>query len=132
MSGTQATEVPALHRTGKSLTDCCAADINKLAHNKVVRRDFGTNRQELVFRHAEFSNLHFRFNFGYGKTSAFCTRHILDLGPANAELHGRIAVLVLRPMRDNLTAIELQNSHRDVLTGVCKDAGHTDLLCDNT
>jgi hypothetical protein len=34
-------------------------------------------------------------------------------------------------MGDDLTAVDLQNRHRDMLARIRKDAGHPDLLCND-
>ena len=129
---TQTAEVPTLHRTGKALTRRRARDIDKLASHEMIRGDFSANRNELVFRHAEFSELHLRFDLRNRKATAFSLRDVLHLGAANAELHGGIAVLVLRAMSHNLAPIELEDGDRNMFTSVCEDAGHADLLCDDT
>ena len=56
----------------------------------------------------------------------------LTLAQPGAELDGGIAVLVRRPMRDDLAVVELEDGDRDMLAGVVVDAAHAELLCDDT
>ena len=51
---------------------------------------------------------------------------------ADAELQGGIAVLILGLVSDDLTAVDLQDRDRNMYALVRKDAGHADLLCDDT
>src|SRR5262249_18439196 len=48
VGGTQAGEVPALHRTGEALADGGAGDIDELPDNKMVGGDFSADRNQLV------------------------------------------------------------------------------------
>ena len=54
-------------------------------------------------------------------------RRVLDLGQADAELNGGIAVLLLRALRHDLAVLHAQNGDRDMLAGVVVDAGHARL-----
>ena len=58
--------------------------------------------------------------------------HVLDLGVADAELHGRIAVRVLGAMRHDLAPLHLQDGDGHVFAGVGEHPRHAQLLCDNT
>ena len=51
---------------------------------------------------------------------------------ADAELHGDVTVLIGRTMGNDLTALEFEHSHRNMLACIREDAGHADLLCDDT
>src|SRR5208337_4109768 len=66
-----------------------------------------------------------------GETPALRLGDVFDLGAADAELHGGVAVLLLRPVRDDLTAVELENRDRHMFARIGEDAGHSDLLRDN-
>jgi hypothetical protein len=59
-------------------------------------------------------------------------RRVLHLGEADAELNGRVAILLRRALRDDLAVLHLENRDRDMLAGVVMDAGHPDLLCNYT
>ena len=98
----------------------------------MVGRDFSANREELVLGNAEFHELQLRLDLGARKTLTLGLRHVLHLGAANTELESRIAVLILGPVSDDLTAVDLEDRDRHMFTSVCKDAGHADLLCDDT
>ena len=98
----------------------------------MVRGDLGANRDHLVFAHAKFRELHLWLDLGDSETLTLGLRHVLDLGAADAELQSRIAVLFLGLVGHNLTAFQLQDRDRHMFPCVCKDAGHADLLRDNT
>ena len=55
-----------------------------------------------------------------------------EVGAADAELHGRVSILLFSPVGDHLATVELQDRDRHMFPGVRKDAGHADLLCDDT
>jgi hypothetical protein len=69
---------------------------------------------------------------GDREMTALRTAGVLDLGKAGAELHGRVAVLVGRPVGDDLAIVELEDGDRDMLAGIVVNAAHADLLCDDT
>src|SRR6478609_4351810 len=120
--GAKPAEIPALHRPGKTLAYRRAGNIDELAGNEVIGGDLGADRDEPIRIDAELGELHRRLGL----------RDILHLGTADAELYGRVAVLLLRAGRDDLAAIELQHGDGHMLAGVREDAGHADFLCDDT
>ena len=66
-----------------------------------------------------------------GETAALGFADILDLSAADAELKRGVTVLLLRAMRNDLTALNLENRDRNVIARVGEDAGHPQLLCDD-
>ena len=85
---------------------------------------------QLVLGDAELGELHLRLDIGDGETAALGLGHVLDLGPADAELQRGVAVLFLRAMRDDLAALDLEDRDRHVVARIGEDAGHPQLLCD--
>ena len=109
-----------------------ARHIDELTDDEMVGGDLGADRNQPVVADAKFSKLHLWLDLGDGETSALRLRHILHLGPADAELQRRIAVGFLGPMRDDLTAVDFQDRDRHMFARIGEDAGHADLLCDDT
>src|SRR3954447_5656196 len=129
--GAKPTEIPALHRAGKTLADRRAGDIDELPGNEVIGGDLGADGNQPVDIDAEFRDLQSRLDFRHGEAAALGLRDVLHLGAPDAELHGGVADLLLCAMRDYLTAVELQHRDRHVFAGVREDAGHADFLCDD-
>src|SRR6516165_2769291 len=132
MGSPQAAEIPALHRAGKTFTSACTGHIDILANDEMIRRDLRPDWQQPVVIDPKFSKLQLRLHFGHGKTVTFRLGNILHFSAANSELDSSITVSLLGPMRDNLATVELQNSDRHMLAAVREDAGHAELLCDDT
>ena len=97
----------------------------------MIGGDLGPDRNELVLGDAELGQAHLRLDMRDGEPSALGLGHVLDLGLADAELKGGVAVLFLRAMRDDLAALDLEDRDRHVLARVGEDAGHAQLLCDD-
>ena len=97
----------------------------------MIGGDLGPDRNELVLGDAELGQAHLRLDMRDGETPAFGLGDVLDLGLADAELEGGVAVLFLRAMRDDLAALDLEDRDRHVLARVGEDAGHAQLLCDD-
>src|SRR5258705_8993982 len=131
VGGAQATEVPALHRTGEALADRGAGDVDELPDNEMVGGDLSADRDELVLLHAELGELALGLDLGRCEIAAVGFVHVVDLAYAGPELNGHIAVLVLGAMRNNLAVGEAQHRHRHMLAAVGKDARHPDFLCDD-
>src|ERR1700712_3845233 len=68
--GAQAAEIPALDAARKALADRGAGDIDELADHEMVRLNFSADRDQRVFRDAEFSDLALRLDLGDGKLAA--------------------------------------------------------------
>ena len=99
--------------------------------DEVVGGDLGADRDHGILGHAELRELALRLDLGDREMAALGLRDVLHLGLADAELERRIAVLVLRPMGDDLAVVDLQDGHRDVFARVREDAGHPELLCND-
>jgi len=97
----------------------------------MIGGDFRADRDQAVVGNAELGELHLRLDLGDGEARTLGLRHVLHLGAADAELDGGVAVLVLRAVGDDLTAVELEHGDGHMLACVGEDAGHTHLLCDN-
>ena len=131
MGGAQAAEVPALHRTGEALADRHAGHVDELADREMVGGDLGADRDQLVLGDAELGELHLRLDIGDREAAALGLGDVLDLGAADAELKRGVAVLLLRAMRDDLAALDLEDGDRHVIARIGEDAGHAQLLCDD-
>ena len=128
----QAAEIPALHGAGEALAGARPGHVDELTDDEMIRRDLGADRQQRVFLDAKFGELQLRLDLRDRKPAALGLRHILDLGAADPELDGGIAVAILGPVRDDLTAVELQHGDRHMFASVGEDAGHAELLRDDT
>ena len=92
----------------------------------------GADLQHRVLGDAELDELLLRLDLGLGEVTAHRLGHVLHLGLAVAELHRGVLVLLFRADGDNLQLIHLQNGDGHVLSRVVEDAGHADLLGDET
>ena len=128
VGGAQTAEIPALHAAGKALTDRGAGDVDELAGHEMIGLDFSANRDQRVFRHAKFRDLALRLDLGDGELAALRLRQINALARARTELQRDIAVPLLGAMRDNLTAVQLQNRDGNVFPAIGEDSGHAELL----
>ncbi len=131
MGGAQAAEVPALHAAGEALADRHAGDVDILSDGEMIGGDLGADRDHLVLGDAELGEPHLRLDMRDGEAAALGLGDVLDLGLADAELEGGVAVLFLRAMRDDLAALDLEDRDRHVIARVGEDAGHAQLLCDD-
>src|ERR1700753_4119254 len=130
--GAQTTEIPTLDATGEDLASGCAGAIADLPAHERLALNLGTNRDQRVFRHAELGNLALGFNLGNRELAALRLGQIDGLSGARAELQCDITVLLGRAVAQHLAIAQLQHGHRDMLTGLCKDPCHPDLLCDHS
>src|SRR5260370_32254064 len=64
--------------------------------------------------------------------AALRLRHVIDLGGADPELQGGVAVLVLGTLCHDLAIVDAQHGHRDVVALVGEDPAHAELLRDQT
>ena len=94
-----------------------AGDVDELAGDEMVGGDLGADRDQLVRGDAELGELPLRLDLGLGEVAALGLGDVLDLGAADAELDRGIAVLLLRALRDDLAAVDLE--HGD---GTCSPA----------
>src|SRR5690606_5588712 len=74
--GAQAAEIPALHGAGETLTNGDARDIHFLADNKMVSAQLRADRQQVVFRNAEFAHNGFRLDLGARELAAIGLRFV--------------------------------------------------------
>ncbi|MCY1300018.1 hypothetical protein D9M70_495740 [compost metagenome] len=132
MRCTQTTEVVALDRTSKALADRGTGDVNELAGNEMVGRQFCTDVDQVVRGNAELDELRLRLDVGSSKMAAHRLRRVLDLRTAGAQLDSHVAVLLFRTLGYHLAVLQLQYCNRDMLTGAVIDAGHSHFLCNHT
>jgi hypothetical protein len=132
VGGAKAAEVPALDTAGKPLTDRSAGDIDELTDHEMVGLNFGADRDQRVFRHAEFGDLAFGLNLGNRELATLCFRQIHGLAGAGAELQRDVTVLFGRAMAQHLAIAQLEHGHGDMFAGLRKDPRHPDLLCDHS
>src|SRR3982074_1081434 len=132
VGGAQAAEIPALDAAGKTLADRGAGDIDELADHEMVGLNFGADRDQRVFRHAEFGDLALGLDLGDRELAAFGLRQIDGLARARTELQRHVTVLLGRALTQHLAIAQLQHSHGDMFAGLRKDPRHPDLLCDHS
>ncbi len=130
--GAQATEVPALHAAGETLTDRGAGDIHQLAFDEVVGLEGGANFDEVRRIDTKLSYLALRFDLGDCELAAIRLGDVLGLHGAGAELEGGVAVLLLRALTHDLAVLEAEHGHGDVRAVLHEQSGHPHLLCDQT
>src|SRR5216684_3344117 len=132
VAGLEAVEVPAYHRASEATADRGADDVDELARHEVARHQFGTDFEDGVLGDAELDELLLRLDLGLGEVAAHRLGDVLHLGLAVAELDCGVLVLLFRADGDNLQRINLQNGDGHVLSCVVEDAGHANLLGDET
>ena len=130
--GTQTAEVPALHGTGKALTNARAANVDLLAADEVVGRQLCAHVDQVAFRHAEFHQLLARGNPSLGEVAAHRLRSVLGLGVAEAHLHGAVAIAFFGLLGNDLTAVHFQHGYRLMRAVFGEEAHHAHFLCDQS
>src|SRR4030088_1591775 len=88
VGGAQAAEIPALHAAGKTLADGGAGDVDELADHEMIGLNFGADRDQRVFRDAEFGDLALRLDLGDRELAALRLREIDGLARTRTELQG--------------------------------------------
>src|SRR6266480_3833354 len=132
VGGAQAAEIPALNAAGKALADRGASDVDELADHEMVGLNFGADRDQRVFRHAELGHLALGLDLGDRELAALRLRQISRLAGARTELQRNVTVLLGRAVTQHLAIAQLQHGHRDMFAGLRKDPRHPDLLCDHS
>ena len=132
MRCTQTTEIMALHRTGKTLTDRLADNINELTGDIVISSDLNAWFQYIVSGNTEFSHFTLRLNLCFGKVAALGFIRALDFRSTSTELHCRITVFFVRADCHDLAILELQHRYRHLGAVFGEDTGHTHLAGDNS
>ena len=127
-----AAEVVALDDALEALTGRGAGHVDLLAGNEMIDSDLGADIEQVVVGHAELGELGLRLDGSAGEMAAHRLRRVLDLGQADTELNGGVAILLFRALRHDLAVLHAQNGDRNMLAGVVVDAGHSQLLCDYT
>src|SRR5262249_26459207 len=126
--GAQTMKIPALHGALETLALAGAHDVDHLALDEVVGRDFRTYLDQVLRADAELGKLALGFDLGNRKALPRRPREPAGLAPARAQLQGTIAVLLVRSVGKHLNVLELQHRHGDMLPGLGEDSGHADLL----
>ena len=121
----------SLHRTGKTLTLGMTGNIDQLAGNEMIGRDFGADIKERILGDTEFDQTSLGLNLGLGELAALRLGHILDLGDARAELNSDIAIPIGFLARHDLVAFKGQNRNRYVPSVLLEQTGHPDFLSDH-
>ncbi|GFO82601.1 MAG: hypothetical protein A49_22280 [Methyloceanibacter sp.] len=132
MAGPKTAKAVTLHATGETLTDRGARDVHELPLDEVVGGDLRAHIDHVLGAHAELGDPPLGLNIGHGEATALGTRQTLHFRAAGTELNGRVAVLLRGPLTDDLTVLQTQHRHGNVLPAVGEDPGHADLLRDNT
>src|SRR5260221_2834610 len=132
VGGTKPAEIPALDAAREALADRGAGDIDKLADHEMVGLNFGTDRDQRVFRDAEFGDLALGLDLGDRELAALRLGQIDGLAGARAELQRDVTVLLGRAMPQHLAIAQLQHGHRDMFAGLRKDPRNPYLLSDHS
>ena len=98
----------------------------------MVRLHGGTDFDEVRRIDTKLSYLTLGLDLGDGELAALRLGDILRLDSAGAELEGGIAVLLLRALAHDLAVLEIEHGHGDVCAIIQEQAGHAQLLCDQT
>ncbi len=125
-------EIVPLHAAGETLADAGAGHVDILAGQEMGRGDLRPDIHQRILGDAEFGQLCLRLDLGLGEMAALRLGHVLDLGIADPELQGGIAVLVLGALCHDLAIVDAQHGHRDVVALVGEDPAHAELLRDQT
>ena len=125
-------KIMPLHGAGEALADRDPGDIDSLAGHEMIGRDLVADIEHRVFADTELNQAAFRLYLGLGVMSAHRLGHVLGLGSSRAKLDGKVAIFLDGPNIDDLTAIDLQYRYGHMLPAFCKDAGHTQFLCDKS
>src|SRR6202163_4120211 len=102
VGGAKAAEIPALDAAGKTLADRGAGDVDELANHEMVGLNCAANRDQRIFRHAEFSDLALGLDLGDRELAAFRLRQIDGLAGARAELPRDVTILIGRAVPQHL------------------------------
>src|SRR5215472_3366393 len=132
VTGAQASEIPALHRTSPAFAGGGAGDIHILADHEMVGGNFGTDRYQPGFIDPEFGKLALRLDFGDREMAAVGFGRALHLAWARTKLQRNVAVLFLGAMSDDLAMGKAQNRHRHMFTGLSEQPHHSDFLCEHS
>ena len=130
--GAQAAEVPALHGALEALALVGAGHVDELTGDEVVGGDLGADLDHVVGADPELDQLALRLDLGDGEVLPLGLGEARRLARAGTELQRGVAVLVVGAVSDDLTVVELQHGHGDVLPGIREDAGHAHLLCNHS
>jgi hypothetical protein len=130
--GAQPAEVPALHAAGETLADRGAGDVHQLPLEEVVGLQRGADIDEVVRIDAELRDMALGLHLGDRELAALGLGQVLRLGGAGAELHGDVAVLLARALSHDLAVVQPEHRHGDVRAVRHEDAGHAQLLCDQS
>jgi hypothetical protein len=98
----------------------------------MLRRERSPDIDKRISINAELNQLHLRLNLSLGKVATLSLGDILGLGNANAELKGGVTVLILSPLGDNLTAVNLKHGNRNMYSVLSEEAGHAEFLGNET
>jgi hypothetical protein len=98
----------------------------------VIRLHGGADLDEIALIDAELGDLPLGLDLGDGELAALGLGGVVHLGLAGTELNGGIAVLGHGAVAHNLTVLKPEHGYRDVRSVIGKDAGHPQLLCDQS
>src|SRR5436309_2173550 len=96
MRSAQPSEIPALHRPGKAFADRNSGRVHELTGDEMISREFGADRNKVSLVDPELSEFALGLDFRGGEMAArgFC--QALRLARSRSDLHGDIAVPILR------------------------------------
>ena len=108
-----------------------ACSAYELARDEMVRRKLGAHVQQAVRIDAELGHMGLRLDLGLREDFALGLGRVLGLLAASAQLQGDVAVPLLSTLADDLAAVELKHSDRNVRAVIGEHAGHAQLLGDH-
>src|SRR5215471_5764881 len=122
VAGAQSSEIMALHRTGKSLADTGAGDIDILPGDEMRGGNLGSHFEQRILGDAELCEPRLGLYLGLREMATKRLRYVLGLGGTHTKLHRGIPVLLLSSHGDDLAIIDLEHRHRDVVSVFGEDA----------
>src|SRR3546814_10240967 len=118
--------------TGEALTDSVADDIDELADDEMLHREFSADIHHRFGGDAELDDLALRLDIRLGEVAAHGLGHVLRLGSLDTDLKSGITVLLLGALCHHLAIVHLQHGDRHVRAVLREQPGHSQLACNQS
>ena len=120
------------HGAGEAFTNRRAGHVNELTCRIMLSGYFRAHLDQVLRGHPKFRNFAFWLDLCHSKVTAHCLRNPFGLDRSGTELDSTVAVLSSAALRDDLQAIKLENSDRNLFAIVHEQPGHTQFFGDYT